>query len=138
MIPHAAREFVDRYEAEYDQPMIPIIAGIKPLFNGRNAEFLHNEVPGIVIPRELRQRMQEAVKPQEEGVRISQEILAPTAAVYAWGLHDARLRPLRSGRRCPGYAARINQRSRPERVILNGVFGVKNPLVFHRDQLLVS
>ncbi len=74
--PLAARAFVDRYEAEYDQPMIPIIAGIKPLFNGRNAEFLHHEVPGIVIPLELRRRMQDAAKPQQEGVRISQEILA--------------------------------------------------------------
>ncbi len=73
--PRAAREFVERYEAEFDQPMIPIIAGIKPLFNGRNAEFLHNEVPGIIIPRQQRQRMHDASEPQEEGVRISQEIL---------------------------------------------------------------
>jgi homocysteine S-methyltransferase len=74
--PHTARAFVDRYQAQFDQPMIPIIAGIKPLFNGRNAEFLHNEVPGIVIPCQHRQRMHDAAKPQEEGVRISQEILA--------------------------------------------------------------
>ena len=73
--PRAAHAFIKQYETEFDQPMIPIIAGIKPLFNGRNAEFLHNEVPGIVIPREQRQRMHEAEKPQAEGVRISQEIL---------------------------------------------------------------
>ena len=36
---------------------IPILPGVLPLVSGRNAEFLHNEVPGIVIPEELRRRM---------------------------------------------------------------------------------
>ena len=51
--------------------------------------------PGIVIPRQLRQRMHNAAKPQEEGVRISQEILAQlrpfTQGVYmmpAFGRYD--------------------------------------------------
>ena len=35
--------------------------------SGRNAEFLHNEVPGIVIPDEIRQRM--AGKSGDDGVR---------------------------------------------------------------------
>ena len=30
---------------------IPIIAGIWPLLSFRNAQFMHNEVPGVVIPR---------------------------------------------------------------------------------------
>lgn len=74
--PAAARAFVDRYEAEYGEAMIPIIAGIKPLYNGRNAAFLHNEVPGIDIPEVMRQRMNDAADPQQEGVAIAQEILA--------------------------------------------------------------
>ncbi|MCA9933508.1 MAG: methylenetetrahydrofolate reductase, partial [Anaerolineales bacterium] len=73
--PTAARDFIARYEQTYQEPILPIIAGIKPLFNGRNAEFLHNEVPGMVIPAELRQRMKDAANPQQEGVRIAQEIL---------------------------------------------------------------
>ncbi len=73
--PQAARDFVAAYEAEYGEPILPLVAGIKPLYNGRNAEFLHNEIPGIHIPLEMRQRMKEAANPQQEGVRIAQEIL---------------------------------------------------------------
>jgi len=46
---------------------IPILPGILPLVSERNAEFLHNEVPGIVIPDEIRARMRG--KGKEEGVR---------------------------------------------------------------------
>ena len=45
---------------------IPILPGVLPLVSGRNAEFLHNEVPGIVVPDEIRQRM--AGKVGEDGV----------------------------------------------------------------------
>ena len=45
---------------------IPILPGVLPLVSGRNAEFLHNEVPGIVIPDEIRRRM--AGKVGEDGV----------------------------------------------------------------------
>ena len=46
---------------------IPILPGILPLVSERNTEFLHNEVPGIVIPEEIRARMRG--KGKEEGVR---------------------------------------------------------------------
>jgi homocysteine S-methyltransferase len=36
---------------------IPILAGIMPLLSERNAEFLHNEVPGISLTEEVRARM---------------------------------------------------------------------------------
>lgn len=74
--PAAAQAFIKAYEARYEEPMLPLIAGIKPLYNSRNAEFLHNEVPGIVIPEEQRQRMADAENPQQEGVLISQELLS--------------------------------------------------------------
>jgi homocysteine S-methyltransferase len=74
--PQAAREFVTLYQQMIGEPMIPIVAGLYPLFNGRNAEFLHNEVPGMVIPEALRQRMHKARDPQQEGVLIAREILA--------------------------------------------------------------
>lgn len=73
--PQAARDFVALYKNTIGEPMIPVIAGLYPLYNGRNAEFLHNEVPGMVIPEELRQRMHNAADPQQEGVLIAQEIL---------------------------------------------------------------
>ncbi|WP_298433383.1 methylenetetrahydrofolate reductase, partial [Geobacter sp.] len=46
---------------------VPILPGILPLVSERNCEFLHNEVPGIVIPDEIRQRMRG--KEKDEGVR---------------------------------------------------------------------
>ena len=67
--------FIADYEARYGESMIPIIAGVKPLYNARNAEFLHNEVPGIDIPPAMRERMQTADNPQLEGVKIAQEIV---------------------------------------------------------------
>ena len=93
--PAAAKQFVELYEATYAEKMLPLIVGVKPLYNGRNAEFLHNEVPGIVIPEAMRQRMAEAVDPPQEGVAIAQEILGElrpfTQGVYlmpAFGRYD--------------------------------------------------
>lgn len=93
--PAAAQAFVRRYEETYEEPIIPLIAGIKPLYNGRNAEFLHNEVPGVNIPEAQRRRMAGAADPQAEGVAIAQEIVAEirpfTQGVYlipAFGRYD--------------------------------------------------
>jgi homocysteine S-methyltransferase len=55
---------------------IPILVGILPLYSHRNAEFLHNEVPGMRIPEDVRERMRKAgsgEKAQAEGVAIAQE-----------------------------------------------------------------
>ncbi|MCL4871896.1 MAG: bifunctional homocysteine S-methyltransferase/methylenetetrahydrofolate reductase [Anaerolineae bacterium] len=73
--PAAARQFITQYQEQTGQPMLPLIVGIQPLFNSANAEFLHNEVPGISIPEPLRQRMLQATNPQDEGVAIAQEIM---------------------------------------------------------------
>ena len=65
-------------ELEKRKLRIPIVAGIWPLASYRNAEFLRNEVPGIVVPDEVMRRMEEAEKKGkagEEGIRIAQEAL---------------------------------------------------------------
>jgi homocysteine S-methyltransferase len=57
---------------------VPILIGILPLYSHRNAEFLHNEVPGMRIPEAIRERMRRAGSgeaAQAEGVRIAQEAL---------------------------------------------------------------
>lgn len=56
---------------------IPIFIGIMPLASGRNAEYLHNEVPGIQLSDEVRRRMAglEGERGREEGVKIAQELL---------------------------------------------------------------
>jgi methionine synthase / methylenetetrahydrofolate reductase(NADPH) len=59
---------------------IPIVAGIWPLVSARNAEFLANEVPGVVVPEPILERMRKASAigkehAVEEGIRIAQEML---------------------------------------------------------------
>jgi homocysteine S-methyltransferase len=51
---------------------IPVLVGILPLVSERNAEFLHNEVPGILLPDDVRKRMQGTHG--EEGVRRGLDI----------------------------------------------------------------
>src|SRR5579863_7633074 len=57
---------------------IPVLATIVPLTSFRNAEFMNNEVPGIVIPQSILDRMRQAdtgERARAEGVKIAQEIL---------------------------------------------------------------
>ena len=57
---------------------IPIIAGIWPLKNLRNAEFMANEVPGVRVPPELLTRMAKHVSADDqlkEGLDIAREII---------------------------------------------------------------
>lgn len=39
---------------------IPILVGIMPLHSSKHAEYLHNEVPGISIPKHIREAMEKA------------------------------------------------------------------------------
>jgi methionine synthase I (cobalamin-dependent)/5,10-methylenetetrahydrofolate reductase len=56
---------------------VPVFIGIMPLASGRNAEYLHNEVPGILLSDEVRGRMAglEGEAGRAEGVRIAEELL---------------------------------------------------------------
>lgn len=56
---------------------VPILAGIWPLASLRNAEFLHNEVPGVRVPEGIMRRM--AAQPTKEharaeGIAIAREL----------------------------------------------------------------
>jgi len=59
---------------------IPIVAGIWPLVSYRNAEFLHNEVPGVRVPAGVMERMLVASDKgkeagRDEGLQIARELL---------------------------------------------------------------
>ncbi len=57
---------------------VPVLIGILPLYSHRNAEFLHNEVPGMSVPDDIRERMRRAgsgEQAQAEGVAIAREAL---------------------------------------------------------------
>jgi homocysteine S-methyltransferase len=57
---------------------IPVVAGIWPLASLRNAEFMRNEVPGVVVPEAVMERMQKAEaegRAREEGIAIACDTL---------------------------------------------------------------
>jgi homocysteine S-methyltransferase len=58
---------------------IPVIAGIWPLVSVRNAEFLANEVPGVMVPDSIITRMRRANEKSKEhavaeGIAIAHEM----------------------------------------------------------------
>jgi len=56
---------------------IPILAGVWPLVSYRNAEFMRTEVPGVVVPDAVLERMSKPTTKEDAirtGVEISQEI----------------------------------------------------------------
>ena len=70
------RDFLKRI----DHVRVPIVAGIWPLVSFRNAEFLHNEVPGVRVTPSIMERMRAASAiskeaGRDEGLKIARESL---------------------------------------------------------------
>jgi len=71
-------EFLEDFLKKIEDINIPVFVGILPLMSYKNAEFLHNEVPGMSIPDDIRARMKRAKTSsiaREEGVNIATEAL---------------------------------------------------------------
>lgn len=69
--PDALLRFLD----EIGEAPIPIIGGVWPLTSYRNAVFMGNEVPGVVIPDEIMTRMEKAsAGPKEDQLKVGIEI----------------------------------------------------------------
>jgi homocysteine S-methyltransferase len=83
----AAQAFIARYEAENGPLTLPMLAGVLPLYNARHADFLHNEVPGITIPEDIRQRMHSAgEKGPQEGIAMAGDLIRQLRA-FAHGIY---------------------------------------------------
>jgi len=68
------RRLRETYERVVGRPLVPpVLAGVLPLISARHAEFLHNEVPGIVIPDPVRERLATA---GEHAWRVGREMAA--------------------------------------------------------------
>lgn len=70
------RDFLKRIE----HVRVPVVAGIWPLVSYRNAEFLHNEVPGVRVTPSIMERMRLASEKgkdaaRDEGLAIARECL---------------------------------------------------------------
>jgi homocysteine S-methyltransferase len=70
---------LERFLKQVAHVRIPVIAGIWPLVSVRNAEFLANEVPGVMVPDEIIARMRRANEKSKEhgvaeGIAIAREM----------------------------------------------------------------
>ena len=71
---------LERFLAATARWPVPILAGVWPLASLRNAEFLANEVPGVVVPALVVERMRRAdqIGPdaaRAEGIAIAREVV---------------------------------------------------------------
>lgn len=68
---------LDKFLSSMGNLKIPVLVGILPLRSARQAEYLHNEVPGINIPDEIRKRIHDAGEDsaRETGIKIAIEFL---------------------------------------------------------------
>jgi methionine synthase I (cobalamin-dependent)/5,10-methylenetetrahydrofolate reductase len=69
---------IERFLHDVKPLGLPVLIGLLPLASHRNAEFLHNEVPGMRVPDDIRARMAKVgsgAAARAEGVRIARETL---------------------------------------------------------------
>ena len=69
--PNALLSFIEKTEKAGIN--LPLVAGIWPLVSLKNALFLKNEVPGVVVPDSVIEKMEKA-KTKEDGVKYGVEI----------------------------------------------------------------
>jgi methionine synthase I (cobalamin-dependent)/5,10-methylenetetrahydrofolate reductase len=75
---------LERFYAMIPDLPIPLCVGVLPLRNARHAEFIHNEVPGMMVPEDIRRRMHGAgEKGMEEGVAIANKFLTEVQPMCA-------------------------------------------------------
>ena len=67
----AIQPFLDRTAAIN----FPVLVGVLLLRSHRNAEFLHNEVPGMRVPDAVRERMRQAKDGRAEGIAIARDLI---------------------------------------------------------------
>lgn len=70
------REALDRFLKEASRLNVPILLGVMPLHSLRHAEFIRNELPGVVVPDEVRERLRRAEdNALAEGMAIARELV---------------------------------------------------------------
>ena len=75
---------LDRFLERAGGSPVPVLVGILPLHSARHAEFLHNEVPGITIPEDVRRRLREAGDGAlRVGIEMAQKLVRAVRGRYA-------------------------------------------------------
>jgi len=70
---------LERFLDDLQKAGVPVILGVWPLASYRNALFLANEVPGVVIPRVVLDRMEKITDKEagrQEGIALARQIVA--------------------------------------------------------------
>jgi homocysteine S-methyltransferase len=83
--------YIERYTRQYGTLSIPLLAGIQPLHSYQQAEKFHNEVPGIVIPEQIRTRLSRA---GEAGSRVGVDIAKETIDAVISSVQGVYIMPL--------------------------------------------
>jgi homocysteine S-methyltransferase len=74
-------ERLERFFERKGRPPVPLLLGMIPLHSSKHAEYLHNEVPGIIIPDAVRSRMREAgERGRETGMELARQLLTEAKA----------------------------------------------------------
>jgi len=67
---------------EFGECPVPVLVGIMPLHSFKHAEYLHNEVPGISIPKRVRDAMEKAGdEGAHVGLELAEELLMEVAPI---------------------------------------------------------
>ena len=70
------QDLIEYWSDQLNTLKIPILMGLLPLRSSRHAEFLHNEVPGIVIPAKIRSELEKSGKAAGTvGLTLAKEML---------------------------------------------------------------
>ncbi|MBK6765997.1 MAG: bifunctional homocysteine S-methyltransferase/methylenetetrahydrofolate reductase [bacterium] len=77
--PRTLEEFLNKVSS---YSSIPIFVGILPLRSSKHAEFIHNEIPDMFVPQDIRDRMHNAgTEGAKVGVEIAQKFLLDTQSM---------------------------------------------------------
>ena len=75
---------LDEFVRRTEQWHIPIMLGILPLRSYNHAEFLHNEIPGMVVPAVVREKLRAADgKAAEVGIQLATQFLSEAKRMVA-------------------------------------------------------
>ena len=77
-------EDADKISQATKQFNLPVLCGILPLHSYRHAEFLHNEVPGIIIPDYIRKKLEEAGQQAAQvGIQLARDLLKEVSTMFS-------------------------------------------------------
>lgn len=74
--PVFSADILDRFLDAIGDLNLPVLVGILPLASSRNANFLHENVPGMRVPESVRRALSEAGEEREDQQRVGVKIAA--------------------------------------------------------------